>query len=131
MDSRDNNTVSVGIDLHKTQFTVCAITATKDILFNDVFSTDDDGYKAFIKKCHSIGNKHRANMSIAIEATGNPRDFRNLMQTGNFVALDIDMLKFKVISSNTKKPENYDAFSIAEVLLKDMVPESFVCSKEA
>ena len=125
-----NKTVSVGIDLHKTQFTVCAIISTKEILFEDVYSTDDEGYKSFIDRCHSLESKYDAHISMAIEATSNARYFRNLMQNENFYTVVINTLKFKVITLSAKKTDKRDAFTIAEFLLKDMLPESYLCDQE-
>jgi transposase len=126
----ENKTVSVGIDLHKTQFTVCAITSTKEILFEKVYQTNDEGYKAFISECHTLEDKYGAHVSMAIEATSNARYFRNLMQKEGFFTLVINTLKFKVVTLSAKKTDKRDAFTIAEFLLKDMLPESYLCDQE-
>lgn len=125
-----NKTVSVGIDLHKTQFTVCAITSKKEILFEAVYNTETDGYKSFISRCHSLEEEYGAHVSMAIESTSNARYFRNLMENENFFIVVINTLKFKVITQSAKKTDKRDAFTIAEFLLKDMLPESYLCDQE-
>ena len=46
--------LSVGIDLHKTQFTVCAILSDGEILLEKQYETKKEGYQAFIKNMHSF-----------------------------------------------------------------------------
>ena len=43
--------ICVGVDLHKLQFTVCAINEnTGEVFVQDVFKTDIQGYHAFCEK---------------------------------------------------------------------------------
>ncbi len=46
--------LSVGIDLHKTQFTVCAISSDGEILIEKQYETKKEGYKAFIEVMHNF-----------------------------------------------------------------------------
>ena len=43
--------LSVGIDLHKTQFTVCAISSDGELLLEKQYETKKEGYSTFLKLC--------------------------------------------------------------------------------
>lgn len=116
----ENKTVSVGIDLQKTQFSACALSTTKDILFKDVYSTTFEGYNDFIEKCNSMKKKYNANISMAIEATDDSKSLKNLVQYGIFYKLVFYTLKYKKVSLNNKKIEINNSFIIAESLLNDI-----------
>ena len=76
--------VSVGIDLHTTQFTTCAITPAGDILQEEQYPTTEEGYASFIAWCHKVEEEYEVKVEMAIEATGNARYFRNIMQHEGF-----------------------------------------------
>ena len=125
-----NNIVSVGIDLHTTQFTVCALTPAGEILHEQMYPTTEDGYREFIEWAHGIEEEHECGISMAIETTGNARYFRNLMQHEGFSVLVINTMKFKVIVHSTVKTDKRDAQTIAYFLSKSMLPESYLCDQE-
>ena len=128
---RLTNIISVGIDLHTTQFTVCALHAlTGDILLEEQYPTEAEGYESFIKWAHEVEQKYEVAVTLAIEATGNARFFRNLMEKEGFMVIVINTLKFKVIVQSAKKTDKHDAFTIATFLCKDMLPESYLCDQE-
>ena len=122
--------INVGIDLHTTQFTVCALTPAGEILLEEVYETNDEGYEAFIRWAHESEEKYGAEISMAIEATGNARYFRNRMQHEGFNVLVINTMKFKVIVTSAKKTDRHDAHTIAMFLSKDLIPESYLCDQE-
>ena len=124
------NMINVGIDLHTTQFTVCALTPAGEILLEEVYETNDEGYEAFIRWAHESEEKYGAEISMAIEATGNARYFRNRMQHEGFNVLVINTMKFKVIVTSAKKTDRHDAHTIAMFLSKDLIPESYLCDQE-
>lgn len=103
------NMINMGIDLHTTQFTVCALTSAGEILLEEVYETNDEGYESFIKWAHESEEKYGAEISMAIEATGNARYFRNRMQHEGFNVLVINTMKFKVIVTSVKKTDRHDA----------------------
>lgn len=125
-----NNIVSVGIDLHTTQFTVCALTPAGEILHEKMYPTTEEGYRGFIGWAHGIEEKHGCGISMAIETTGNARYFRNLMQHEGFSVIVINTMKFKVIVNSTVKTDKRDAMTIAYFLARDMLPESHLCDQE-
>lgn len=48
----------VGVDLHKTQFTVCAVLEDSEILLEEAFKTDETGYKGFSSRMHGFEEEH-------------------------------------------------------------------------
>lgn len=121
--------VSVGIDLHTTQFTVCAITPAGDVLKEEQYPTTDEGYASFISWCHDVEQEHGVAVEMAIETTGNARYFRNIMQSEGFHVVVINTLHFKVVVQSSKKTDWHDAELIARFLSKDMLPESYLCDQ--
>jgi transposase len=121
--------VNVGIDLHKTQFTVCVRQqGRKD--WSGQFETTEDGYKQFFaraKRWKDAGHKVR----VGVESTGNTRYFKNRMEDAGIKVVVINTLKFKIVNESTKKTDKHDAATIAEFLEKDMLPESHLCSRES
>ena len=73
--------IYVGVDLHKTQFTVNAIDGeTGEVVLIGMFRTDCEGYNAYIEKMHCIEEKSGNSIEMAVEATGNARYFKNRME---------------------------------------------------
>lgn len=122
--------VSVGIDLHTTQFTVCAITPAGDVLKEGQYQTTDEGYGSFISWCHEVEKEHAVSIDMAIETTGSARYFRNMMQQEGFHVIVINTLQFKVVVQSSKKTDWHDAELIARYLSKDMLPECYLCDQE-
>ena len=124
------NMISVGVDLHTTQFTVCALNAAGEILNEEIYPTDEEGYASFIGWAHEAEEKYEAEVQMTIEATGNARYFRNLMRHEGFNVLVINTMRFKVIVTSAKKTDRHDAYTIAMFLSRDMIPESYLCDQE-
>ena len=122
--------VSVGIDLHTTQFTVCAITPAGDVLKEEQYQTTDEGYESFISWCHEVEEEHGVAVEMAIETTGSARYVRNMMQQEGFHVIVINTLHFKVVVQSSKKTDWHDAELIARYLSKDMLPECYLCDQE-
>ena len=117
--------VSLGVDLHKTQFTVCARKDGENRF--DVFPTTNGGYEDFLKevsKWQASGEEVRA----AVESTGNTRYFKNRLEEAGIGVVVINTSKMKVINESVKKTDKHDAATIAEFLEKEMLPESKLCS---
>jgi transposase len=122
----EDKMVYVGVDLHKTQFTVC-VRRNGENRFA-VYPTTDAGYNAFLKEAaqwQEGGGKVRA----AVESTGNTRYFKNRMEDAGISVTVINTLKMKVINESVKKTDKHDAATIVEFLEKDMLPESQLCSR--
>jgi len=118
-----------GIDLHKTQFTVHY--RTEDRIAKEIvqYATDGDGYAEFLRRIRSLRTRGYE-VRIGVESTGNTRFFKNKVEQAGAVVTVINTLKFKVINESTKKTDRHDAATISEFLSKDMLPESYLCSKD-
>lgn len=121
--------ISVGVDLHKSQFTVCAIVPSGEVLLEAQYPTTEEGYESFISWCHEKAEELGFSISMAVESTGNARYFKNLMQSENFEVIVINTNKFKVIVKSANKTDKHDAKTIAVFLDKDFLPESHLCSQ--
>jgi transposase len=120
--------VNVGIDLHKTQFTVCVRRGSREKFTK--YPTTDEGYEGFLKRAaqwQKAGNEVR----VGVESTGNTRYFKSRMEAAGIGVTVINTLKFKVVNESVKKTDKHDAATIAEFLEKDMLPESKLCSRES
>jgi transposase len=121
--------VNVGVDLHKTQFTICARSRDNGEYFAR-YATDEEGYRAFfslVSKWQKNGEEVRA----GVESTGNTRYFKNRMEAAGVEVKVINPLKMKVVNESVKKTDKHDAATIAEFLEKDMLPLSQLCSRES
>jgi transposase len=120
--------VNVGIDLHKTQFTVC-VRFNGGVSFAK-YATTPDGYSAFLADM-AVFQKSGFVVRVGVESTGNTRYFKYRMEDAGIVVIVINTLKLKVITESVKKTDKHDAATIAEFLEKDMLPESILCSRES
>lgn len=118
----------VGVDLHKTQFTVCALTEDGEVLLQEMYLTNEKGYKTFINEMHTE-EENGYTIEIAVETTGNARFFKNQMEKEYFVVKVVNTNKFKVITMSTKKTDMNDAATLAYYLMKEMLPEAHLCSQ--
>ena len=124
--------VNIGIDLHKTQFTVCVRSREKGKVENvfSVYPTTAEGYAAFLKEV-AVWQKAGELIRVGVESTGNTRYFKNQMENAGIVVTVINTLKLKVVTESVKKTDKHDAATIAEFLEKDMLPQSQLCSRES
>jgi transposase len=122
--------MSIGVDLHKTQFTVCLLSEDRKVVENGIYPTNDIGYKEFLEKVKKLLDKNYE-VSAAVESTGNARYFRNRVLKAGIEVKVVNTLKFKVVNESVKKTDKHDARTLAEFLEKDMLPESVICSQES
>lgn len=116
--------------MHKMQFTVHAVSEeTGEMVLNGVYRTDNQGYKDFSEKLHTIEAENECCIELAVEATGNARYFKNKMEAEGFGVLVVNTSKFKVITMSTKKTDANDAATLAFYLSKDMLPQSHLCDQ--
>jgi len=118
-------TITVGVDLHKTQFTVFV---RKGEGAHGQYATTEEGFREFFSDLQSI-RKRNDRVKIGVESTGNTRYFKNRMEKEGFEVRVINTLKFKVVNESVKKTDRHDAATIAEFLEKDMLPEARLCSE--
>jgi transposase len=120
--------VNVGIDLHKTQFTVCARGKRGDKFSK--YPTTEEGYAAFLGKVKAW-QKGGQEVKAGVESTGNTRYFKGRLEAAGVKVTVINTLKFKAVNESVKKTDKHDAATIAEFLEKDMLPESRLCGKRS
>jgi len=122
--------MSIGVDLHKTQFTACCLSEDRKVQESGIYPTNYIGSVAFLNKMLSWG-KEDYEIAVAVESTGNTRHFCNqMMQSGVMIKI-VNTLKFKIVNESVKKTDRHDARTLAEFLEKDMLPESVLCSQES
>ena len=122
--------VSVGVDLHKGQFTVYWLSDDRSIEECERYWTDVEGYEKFegrLKEYVEAGSE----VEVAVESTGNTRYFKRRVELVGVVVKVINTQKFKVVNESVKKTDRHDSRTIAEFLQKDMLPESRLCSEES
>ena len=128
--SRTDYRMCVGVDLHKTQLTVCVLNEeTGEVEFESEFRTTDEGYQGFIARMHGLEEDSGYRIELAVEATGNARYFKNKMEAEGFGVVVVNTNQFKVITMSTKKNDANDAATLALYLLKGMLPESHLCDQ--
>ena len=120
--------VNVGIDLHKTQFTICVRSRSGDKF--EQYPTTENGYEAFLKKASSWQKKGEE-VRVGVESTGNTRYFKSRMEDAGIGVTVINTMKFKVVNESVKKTDKHDASTIAEFLEKDILPQSQLCSQKS
>jgi transposase len=117
--------VNVGIDLHKTQFTVCVRSRSGDQF--EQYPTTEAGYQAFLKEA-AVWQKKGEGVRVGVESTGNTRYFKGRMEAAGIGVHVINTSKFKVVNESVHKTDKHDASTIAEFLEKDMLPQAQLCS---
>ena len=120
--------VNLGIDLHKTQFTVCV--RQKGVNGFEKYPTTPSGYATFLEKV-AAWRKNGMKVQAGVESTGNTRYFRDRLEAAGVKVKVINTLKLKVVTESVKKTDKHDAATIAEFLEKDMLPEARLCSRES
>ncbi|MDR0230565.1 MAG: IS110 family transposase [Dysgonamonadaceae bacterium] len=120
--------VNVGIDLHKTQFTICVRTKSGNKF--EKYPTTPEGIETFLKEV-AAWQKGGKKVLAGVESTGNTRYFRDRLEEAGVKVTVINTLKLKVVTESVKKTDKHDAATIAEFLEKDMLPEARLCSRES
>ena len=128
MSKTESNRLCVGVDLHKTQFTVCALNEEGEYLAENMYRTTEEGYNDFIKEMHNQEDNGYS-IELAVETTGNAKFFKNQMEKEGFVVKVVNTNRFKVITMSTKKTDANDAATLAYYLMKEMLPEAHLCSQ--
>ena len=128
MSKTEQGRLCVGVDLHKTQFTVCAVNEDGEILLESMYVTSLDGYEEFLKEMHAQ-EENGYSIELAVETTGNARFFKNRMEAEGFIVKVVNTNRFKVITLSTKRTDANDAATLAYYLMKDMLPEAHLCDQ--
>ena len=120
--------LSVGVDLHKGQFTAYWMSEDRSVGGFEIYGTHGAGFERFEGQlCRHVEEGHR--VEVAVESTGNTRYFKNRVERTGVKVRVINTLKFKVVTESVKKTDKHDAKTIAEFLEKDMLPEARLCSE--
>ena len=128
MSKAETGRLCVGVDLHKTQFTVCALNEEGEYLLEKQYPTKEEGYSEFAREMHRF-EEQGCSIELAVETTGNARFFKNRMESEFFAVKVVNTNRFKVITMSTKKTDANDAATLAYYLMKDMLPEAHLCSQ--
>jgi transposase len=123
------NELFIGVDLHKNQFTVYVLYKNGEGKLY-VYETTDQGYEDFIKVLN-LCNEKGFKVYIAVESTGNTRYFKSRIEKSGFSVKVINTMRFKVVNETINKTDKKDAKTIAEFLLKDIIPEAKLCSEKS
>lgn len=103
---------SIGVDLHKSSFTVCILTGEAK-----------EFEKYSINKLEEFKKGLKKTDWIAVEATGNARWFVRQMEDMVEKVVVVNPQQFKVISKSVRKTDESDAEMLAFFLSKGMLPE--------
>jgi len=122
--------MSVGVDLHKKQFTVYWRIEGKEDGCNGCYGTDERGYVQFEKELEASVDRGYE-VTVAVESTGNTRYFKNRIEKLGIGVVIVNTLKFKIVNESVKKTDRHDASTIAEFLEKDILPRARLCSQES
>jgi transposase len=120
--------VNLGIDLHKTQFTVCVRVHGKEVF--QEYSTKPEGYEEFLSQVSKWQKKGRR-VKVGVESTGNTRYFKNRMEAAGVKVVVINTLRFKIVNESVNKTDEHDAATILTFLDKDMLPQAHLCSQDS
>ena len=122
--------IYVGVDLHKTQFTTCIMADEELVSEGMQYPMNKEGYDSFFADIQVLSEqKATGNVQLAIESTANARFFRDLMEDYGMNVQVVNTLKFKVVNLSTKKTDKNDSKTLAEFLAKQMLPQSHLCNK--
>jgi transposase len=114
--------MSVEVDLHKSQMTVCMLRENHEEAERAVYPTNAQGYADMLGEL--VRWEERGDVvSLAVESTGNARYFKNQVERAE--------LPVTAVNESVKKTDHHDALTLAEFLEKQMLPESRLCSQES
>jgi len=128
MSKTEISKLCVGVDLHKTQYTVCALSEDGEYLLEKKYPTKEEGYSEFTREMHNQ-EEQGYSIELVVETTGNARFFKNKMEKEDFVVKVVNTNRFKVITTSTKKTDANNAATMAYYLMKEMFTEFHLCSQ--
>lgn len=117
------NTMSIGVDLHKPQFTVCFMKPDGRCK-TEVYFFKDDGIMKFRKE---LAKQKCAGwmLTLAVETTGNSEYFVSEIEDMVDEAKTLNTLRVKPLIKNHKKTDKHDAKAIAFLLGKGIFTKEF------
>jgi transposase len=114
---------SVGVDLHKSSFTVCYLTGKEEPILQ-TFPVSLEGFAAFRQTL-------RKSDEVAVESTGTTDYFVRQVEVQVKRVRVVNPSQFKVIAQSVKKTDRQDAITLARYLQKGLIPEVRQRSKES
>lgn len=114
---------SIGVDLHKKQFTVCYRRSEDDQVFR-VYETTEEGVADFVATVTCFDQ-------IAVEQFGFTRGFLKQLKHVPCKVVLVDTTKFILISRSIKKTDHHDAAALAYGLEKGILPKARMRSEAA
>jgi transposase len=110
---------SIGVDLHKKIITVCVMDENLCILARKTLScVQPDQIVEFVRKFQPF--------KLVVEATASYVWFVELLEPLAAKIVLANPKKLRVIAESTKKTDRLDAQTLAEFLVRDMIPESYM-----
>ncbi|MDR1147086.1 MAG: transposase, partial [Spirochaetaceae bacterium] len=83
--------IYVGVDLHKTQFTICV--REGGVVWFKQYSTREAGYEGFLYQMTGL-QRTGETIRVGVESTGNTRYFKNRLEAAGIEVIVINTLKF-------------------------------------
>jgi len=110
----------IGVDLHTNSFTVCYR-----------LSNDQERIETYrLDRLDQFRKTLRQRDKVAVEATGNCRFFKEMIEDRVAEVVIVNPGKFEVIRKSVSKTDKNDAKALAYFLSKDMLPKARLKSKE-
>jgi transposase len=126
--------LDVGVDLHKTQVTICVLAdgdEERPVEEKAYVTRGHDGLGQLAARLHGLQEAYGCPVRLAVETTGNARYFKNRFEKEGFAVTVVNTNRFKVISESTSKNDRNDARTLAYYLYKDMLPQSHLCDQQS
>jgi hypothetical protein len=74
---------NIGVDLHKTQFTICCLSG-ESFLWEGQYSTNPGGYAEFKRRILGLSKRSKkSSVYLAVESTGNTKFSRTQLRHGD------------------------------------------------
>ena len=105
----------VGVDLHKSSFTVCYLRRKEEPVLQ-TFPVSQDGFAAFRETLQKSDE-------VAVESTGTTDYFVRQIHDQVKRVRVVNPSQFKVIAQSVKKTDRQDAITLARYLQKGLIPE--------
>ena len=93
--------MNVGVDLHKSQFTVYWRSDDGVTGRHERYATSDDGYRRFEMALQSVVETGTA-VAVAVESTGNTRYFKQRAERCGVEVRVVNTAKFKVVTESVE-----------------------------
>ena len=97
--------ISIGIDLHKSQFTTCMLSEDRTVREPGMYPTTELGYREFLKRVAFYEQEGYEVAAAVVESTGNTRYFRNKLLQAEIGVTVVNTLKFKIVNESGSRKQ--------------------------